>query len=81
MIDKFLSTIYECSILSCCSELCSVFILCLLMDMPAFCVFKQFSAQVGLFMLCACSSISIPTRVGRLARPAVTSANCYHKKY
>ena len=29
------------------------------MDLPAFCVFKQFSAQVGLFRLCACLSISI----------------------
>ena len=56
---RLLSTIYGCSIYSCCSALCSVFILWLLMDMSAFCVFKQFSAQVGLFRLCACLSISI----------------------
>ena len=56
---RLLSTIYGCSIYSCCSALYSVFILWLLMDMPAFCVFKQFSARVGLFRLCACSSISI----------------------
>ena len=29
------------------------------MYLPAFCLFKQFSARVGLFRLCACSSISI----------------------
>ena len=33
------------------------------MDMPEFCVFKPFSARVGLFNLCAFSIISIP-RIG-----------------
>ena len=56
---RLLSTIYGCSISSCCSALCIVFILWLMMDLPAFSVFKQCSARVGLFRLCACSSISI----------------------
>ena len=56
---------YGCSISSCFSALCSVFILWLLMDLPAFCVFKQFSARVGLFRLCACSIISIYTIVSQ----------------
>ena len=40
-------------------RVCSVFILWLLMDLPTFCVFKHFSAWVGLLRLCACTIISI----------------------
>ena len=58
---RLLSTIYECSMSSCFSALCSVFILWLLMDLLAFCVLKQFSTRVGLFRLCSCSSISKPS--------------------
>ena len=56
---SLLSTIYGCSISSFFSVICSVFILRLLIYLPAFCVFKQFSARVRLFRLCACLSISI----------------------